>query len=325
MAFSCQIQWFCMVLSTGESFGAVVCSVERGDAMNRFVARLGGFAVWMAVSFAGVAQRPVSVPRADGHETPLLVYDAAGGAGVCAPLAVISHGAGGSENGYVYLAKAMAGMGYTAVMMGHRESGLAALRQDMRAHGMIRGVQALVEDPQAESARLEDVGAALKWAEGQCKGRIPFKVLLGHSMGAETVMLEVGTKNMIGVVSPPAGQDRFDAYVALSPEGPGIVFPDRAWTGIRKPLLVLTGTRDQSLKGGPEARQIPWKEMPGAKGGCQWMGVIDGATHMNFGNGMGPDNMTQLVTSTIASFLTDVRRGSCPSPTQQAGMTLQAK
>jgi len=293
--------------------------------MNGFGARMVWLVALMMVSIASVAQRPLSVPRADGHETPLLVYDAVGRVGSCAPLAVISHGAGGSESGYVYLAKAMAGMGYTVVMMGHRESGLAALRADMRAHGIMRGVQALVEDPQAESARLLDVGAALKWAEGQCRGRVPFKVLLGHSMGAETVMLEVGTKNMIGVTSPPAGQDRFDAYVALSPEGPGIVFPDKAWVGIRKPLLVLTGTRDQSLKGGPEARQTPWKEMPGAKGECQWMGVIDGATHMNFGNGMGPDNMTQLVTGTVASFLADARRGSCPLPAAQAGMTLQAK
>jgi predicted dienelactone hydrolase len=279
--------------------------------------------VWL-VPACGVAQRAVNAPRADGHATPLLAYDAVGVGGGCAPLAVISHGAGGSENGYVYLAKAMAGMGYTTVMMGHRESGLAALKQDMRTHGLMKGVQALVEDRQAESARLEDVGAALKWADRQC--RAPFRVLLGHSMGSETVMLEVGAKNMIGVTAPPAGQDRFDAYVALSPEGPGIVFPDQAWTGIHKPLLVLTGTRDQSLKGGPAARQVPWKEMPGAKGGCQWMGVIDGATHMNFGgNGAGADSVEPMVTATIASFLGGVRRGVCPMPAARAGMTLQAK
>jgi hypothetical protein len=50
-------------------------------------------------------------------------------------------------------------------------------------------------------------------------------------------MLEAGAINMIAVASPPSGQDRFDAYVALSPEGPGIVFPDRAWRGIHKPML----------------------------------------------------------------------------------------
>lgn len=292
---------------------------------GRAVAVLG----MILLSAGALAQRAVSVPRADGHETPLLVYDAVGAVNVCAPLAVISHGAGGSERGYRYLAEAMAGMGYTTVVMGHRESGLAALRADMRANnGVMKGVTSLVADPQAESARLLDVGAALQWAGQQCAapGRIPFKVLLGHSMGAETVMLEAGAKNMVGVASPPAGQDRFDAYVALSPEGPGIVFPEGAWRGIRKPVLVLTGTRDQSLKGGPEARQVPWKEMPGTQDGCQWMGVIDGATHMNFaGNGSGVERVTPLVDSTVARFLTDVRRGSCPLPAPQAGMTLQSK
>ena len=266
----------------------------------------------------------VSAPRSDGHETPLRIYPAADTGSGCAPLAVISHGAGGSENGYRYLAAAMAQLGYTAVVMGHRESGLAALSEDMRADGIRRGVHALVADPEAEQARLLDVGAALPWADGQCHA--PFRVLLGHSMGAETVMLEAGAKNIIGVSPSVAGQDRFDAYVALSPEGPGVVFSEHSWSAIHKPLLVLTGTRDQSLKGGPQARQIPWHDLPGITSKCQWMAVIDGATHMNFaGNGMGAEQVKPMVTQTIASFLSGIREAACTLPTPRAGMTMQAK
>jgi len=270
------------------------------------------------------AQERISVPRADGHTTPLLIYPADGASSGCSPLAVISHGAGGSEDGYRYLAEAMVKLGYTTIVMGHRESGMSALRADMRADGFTQGVTALVTNPQAEQARLWDVGAALKWADGQCKA--PRRILLGHSMGAETVMLEAGAKNIIGVASPPAGQSRFDTYVALSPEGPGLVFPDHAWSGIHKPLLVLTGTRDQSLKGGPQARQVPWRDLPGTPGTCQWMGVIDGATHMNFaGSGFGANRVEPTVTQTIATFLAGVRNGTCPLPAAVAGMTLQAK
>ena len=272
------------------------------------------------------AQQRASAARADGRATPLLVYPAQDKpAGGCAPLAVISHGAGGSEGGYRYLAQAMARDGFTTLVMGHRESGLAALRADVREHGILPGVEALVADPKAEQARLLDVGAALGWAAGLCQA--PFRVLLGHSMGAETVMLEAGARNLLGVASPPAGQDRFDAYVALSPEGPGIVFPDHAWGGIRKPVLVLTGTRDQSLKGGPAARQIPWRDLPGDRAGrCQWMGVIDGATHMNFaGNGVGADRVEPMVTRAIASFLAGVRKRHCALPPAESGMTLNAK
>jgi len=270
------------------------------------------------------AQQRIDAPRADGHTTPLLVYSAVNGPAGCAPLAVISHGAGGSENGYRYLAEAMARMGYTTIVMGHRESGLEALRADMRQYGLMAGVRALVADPTAEADRLLDVGAALRWDASQCKP--PFRVLLGHSMGAETVMLEAGAKNIIGVTAPPAGQNRFDAYVALSPEGPGVVFPDDAWGGIHKPMLILTGTRDQSLKGGPEARQIPWHDLPGSKGQCQWMGVIDGATHMNFaGNGVGKERVEPIVTTTIKDFLNSWDNGACALPQPTRGISLQGK
>jgi predicted dienelactone hydrolase len=279
----------------------------------------------LLIPLPSFAQKQVSAPRADGQMTPLLVYSAAGVETGCAPLAVISHGAGGSENGYRYLATALSQNGYTAIVMGHRQSGLQALRRDIREYGLIAGVRALVADPEAEQARLLDVGAALKWAEGQCAA--PFRVLLGHSMGAETVMLEAGARNIIGVSSPPAGQDRVDAYVALSPEGPGIVFPEDAWKGIRKPVLILTGTHDQSLQGGPQARQVPWHDLPGEGARkCQWMGVIKGARHMNFaGNGLGANHVEPLVTQTIRSFLAGVRARGCTLPAPKIGMTLQAK
>jgi len=167
----------------------------------------------------------------------------------CPPLAVISHGAGGSENGYVYLAQALSDEGFTAVVMGHRESGLDALKSGVQTDGIRNAVRDLVADKNAEQARLLDVTAALQWADARC--RASFRVLIGHSMGSTTVMLEAGAKNMIKVPAPPTAQDRFDAYVALSPQGPGIVFPDRAWSSIHKPILILTGTRDEGLQGGP--------------------------------------------------------------------------
>lgn len=269
-------------------------------------------------------QQHVTAPRSDGQNTPLMIYAAVGRGAGCAPLAVISHGAGGSEYGYRYLAEGMAQLGYTTVVMGHAESGMAALRHDMREHGFKSGTYALVADRTAESDRLLDVGAAIQWSESQCHA--PFRVLLGHSMGAETVMLEAGATNMIGVTSPPAGQNRFDAYIALSPEGPGVVFPQHAWSGIGKPILILTGTRDESLKGGPKARLIPWSNLPGTLSHCQWQGVIGGATHMNFaGLGAGSEKVEPMVTETIAAFLAGVRSSSCALPAAMRGMTLQAK
>lgn len=292
----------------------------RSVVVKCLLLSLAGLGVVCSVASA---QERVSVPRADGHETPLMVYRAGGS---CTNLAVISPGAGGSENGYGYLAQALQSSGFMAIVMGHRESGMEALRASIRSNGMQGGIAALVGSPDAERARLLDTDAALAWADPQCKAS--FKVLLGHSMGAETVMLEAGAKNMLGIASPPAGQRRFNAYVALSPEGPGLVFPEHAWGGITVPVYVLTGTRDQTMQGGggPEARQIPWQQMPGAKGQCQWLGVIDGATHMNFaGNGFGAQRVEMLTTRTIAEFITGVKSGMCRVPATGPGMTLQSK
>jgi len=276
------------------------------------------------LSLPASAQQHILVPRSDGQTTPLLLYPARHPASACAPLAVISHGAGGSEYGYRYLAQAMANLGYTTVVMGHRESDFSALTADMRKDGFKPGVRDLVADPAAESGRLLDVSAALKWADTRCHS--PFRILLGHSMGAETTLLEAGARNILGIASPPAGIDRFDAYVALSPQGPGVVFPDHAWSAIRKPVLILTGTRDQSVQSGPESRQVPFSGLPGAPGRCQWQGVITGATHMNFaGAGLGHARVESLVTSTIAAFLPGAARYSCTLPQPVAGMALQSK
>jgi predicted dienelactone hydrolase len=292
-----------------------------------FAARSWGLTLLSALAVTATeAQTTASAKRSDGQMTPLEIFEASGPrahAEGCAPLAVISHGAGGSEHQLEYLGRALSADGFTVVLMGHRESELPALRADMRANGFMGGLRALVTDRNAESARLLDVGAALQWAEARCHA--PFRVLVGHSMGAETTMLEAGAKNVIGVGSPPAGLDRFDSYVPLSPEGPGPVFLDGAWTGIRKPVLVVTGTRDQSLAGGPEARTIPWKELP-ADGtrGCHWMGVISGATHMDIG-GNGNVAVQSQVIQMVEDFLDGVRAGKCSAPASTAVLKISAK
>jgi len=273
--------------------------------------------VFAALTPFALAQELVQAPRADGTQTPLRVYAPAGSG--CAPLAVISPGAGGSENGYSYLAKALRDDGWRAIVMGHKESGKDALRSDMRDSGSIKkGLRQLVDDPKAYDARLMDIAAALKWADSSCKA--PFVALLGHSMGARTVMVEAGAKNKLGV---KGGADRFAAYVAMSPDGPDPMFPENAWGHIRKPMLILTGTRDKSMQSGDfQSRIMPYDDMPS---GCKWLGVIDGATHMNFaGIGMArsTEKLTLLETKT---FLDGLRAGKCGTPVPADGITVKNK
>ena len=132
------------------------------------------------------AQQTVTFSRSDGAQTPLTVF--APSSQSCAPLAIISPGAGGTENGYRYLAEALRDRGYLAIVMGHKESGPATLRSDIRQDGIHGGLKNMVTDPTLQNSRMLDVAAALNWAEKHCHH--PFKVLLGHSMGSDTVMFE---------------------------------------------------------------------------------------------------------------------------------------
>lgn len=275
------------------------------------------FVLAACVIFVGFssAQDLVQAPRVDGAETPMRVYVPAMSG--CAPLALISPGAGGSEDGYSYLAKALQEDGWRAIVMGHKESGGASLRSDMReSHGVKKGLQELVNDPAAYTARTMDIAAALKWANSSCKA--PFVALLGHSMGARTVLLEAGAKNNYGVKSA----NRFDAYIALSPDGPGPMFPKDSWDGIHKPVLMLTGTRDGSLDGDWKTRTIPYDAMPA---GCKWLGVIDGATHMNFAGAGFAGSTEKLTLLETKAFLDGLRKGKCGEPVRADGISLKSK
>lgn len=267
------------------------------------------------VTGAASAANTVQLPRDDGKTTALSVYAPAASNG-CPPLALLSPGAGGSEQGLSWLAQDLQQQGFLAVVVGHLESGLGVLKSDMRADGFHGGLLTMTTDSSAYRARFMDIGVALHWAQARCNA--PFRVLLGHSMGAATSMLEAGASNKLGLQA----EDRFDAYVALSPQGPGSVFPERAWHGIHKPVLMLTGTRDKALEGDWHTRTIPYADLPG---GCQWLGVIDGATHMNFaGNGLS-GSTERLAGATINAFLQGAPNGRCALPALAKGLTLQSK
>lgn len=296
------------------SIRAFHSGLAAGKAIRGIVST---FALALLTATAGIAasaQQTVMAPRADRAETPLRVFEPP--VEGCAPLAVISPGAGGTENGYSYLAQGLRDRGYLAVVMGHKESGPATLRKDVFHEGIHGGLKDMVTDPKLQHDRMLDLTAALQWAEAQCHR--PYKVLLGHSMGSDTVVFEAGAANKLGV----RGEDRFDAYVALSPSGPGSIFTSDSWKGIHKPLYVLTGTRDKGLEGSWEWRTAPYDGMPR---GCKWLGVIDGATHMNFAGGGFAGKTEELTLETVTVFLKGARMGNCALPAPRAGITLKSK
>ncbi|MFJ2993078.1 alpha/beta hydrolase family protein [Pandoraea sp. NPDC087047] len=259
----------------------------------------------------GVDQR---VLRSDGAYANLHVFRPPA---ACRGVAVLSPGAGDDRDALSWLGRALSQYGWLSVTMAHKESGRDALRDRVRNGGLRDGLLALTTDPEAYDDRLEDAGAALHWARGQC--HTGPAVFAGHSMGAVTVMIEAGAKNKLGLDS----DDRFDGYIALSPLGKGPIFPAGAWHDIRKPALLVTGTRDEPLDGKWQTRTEPFADMPA---GCHWLAVVDGATHFNFaGFGYGHGDIEAKVLPLIERFLDNLSAHRCAVPTPAAGVKFDTK
>ena len=274
---------------------------------------LGALAQW--APSAALSQEVIQVARQDKVVVSMTAYGPRGRD--CRGVAIISPGAGGSEHGYRYLGEAMSSLGYFAVVIGHPESGRKAVREHVRGNGLREGLAELITEPEAYRGRFMDIAVSRQWTKGRCEASE--SLLIGHSMGAATVMMEAGARNKIGI----QGADAFSAYIALSPQGAGLIFPDNAWSGITKPVLLLTGTRDNELGGASwETRTEPFTNMPK---GCKWLAVIEGASHLNFaGNGM--SRKTEALTSqTIGAFLNGLHRGDCSSAARLHGVELTTK
>lgn len=258
------------------------------------------------------AAEPLRLERADGNSIAIQDYVPTG---ACKGTALLSHGAGGSENGLAYLAIYLQKNGWHAVVIGHQESGRSALRAKIPGLDIKAGLAALITDEQAYLARFADIQAALAWSRTRCQN--PFTVLIGHSMGAATTMLAAGAKNRLGLDTRIV----FDAYIAMSPQGVGRIFPNQAWSSITAPVYSLTGTEDRELDSDWRSRLTPYQSMPS---GCKRLGIIKGANHMAFGRG-GSKAQEDLITASILRFLNDVKSKNCLNPFQEPGIVVESK
>ena len=283
--------------------------------MHYFLKSIAILLLLMCAGSTVWALEAITLRRQDGKSVPVAVYRPA--TQDCQGVAIVSHGAAGSERGYLYLAEAMSADGYLVVVPGHAESGPRALQSHMHGLSLRDGLARLLTDPAAYQGRFLDIAVARAWAQGECTAQP--SVLMGHSMGAATVMMQAGAFSTFS----PALLPPFTAYVALSPQGVGLLFPEDAWRNISAPVLSITGTQDTELGGESwGGRTQPFESMPP---GCKWLGVIDGATHMNFA-GLGMSNSTEKLTlQLIRDFLKGLQSGDCMSVGNLKGVRLKIK
>ena len=276
----------------------------KGILLGFITLSFAGNAAWAVESFA--------FKRADGKAVTAKVYmpNAA-----CRGTAIFSHGAGGSENGLAYMGEFLQSQGWLAIVPSHADSGLKALRAKTPGLDLKTGLAELITDADAYRSRYADISAARSWAEPRCKNT--FTALIGHSMGAATVMLLAGADNKLGLRT----RMPFDAYVAMSPQGVGSIFPANAWQGVKSPVYALTGTEDKELNADWTSRLQAFRSMPP---GCKWQGIVEGANHRAFGRG-GSANESALITGSVMAFLDGVKVKNCSAAFRRKGITIETK
>lgn len=265
-----------------------------------------------AVVLAAQAALASPLRRADGGETPLRVYGQQDGFG---PTLIVSHGFGSDETGLSAFANALAGQGWRVLVMGHRESGRQHLRQALLSGSPRQALAEGSRSPAAHRARFLDLDAAYAAATRGCRPRR--LVLAGHSMGAMTTILEAGARATFGRF----GGDRFDAYVAISPQGTGTAFTKDSWLGVSKPVLMITGTDDRALEGGPETRLEAFAWLPP---GRKRLAVIPGAGHIALGSNR-DGALSRTVAALTVEFLDGLSRPARLPPSLVAGVDVRDK
>ncbi len=240
----------------------------------------------------GLALRDTARNRA----IPLTVYYPVGQGHWPFPIIIFSHGAGGSKDGYGYLGSYWASHGYVVIHPTHLGSDASLLKKHRLLYNL-RAVKKMMKNKSNFINRPADISFILdhlsdiEAMDPNLSGLFDVKRVgvAGHSFGAYTTLAVAGAVVSLPGEKPQIFNDpRPQAFIALSPQGDGTgVFEGNAWTGIQRPFLVMSGTKDKGLSGQPaDWRLKSYDGMP--SGGNKNEIVIQGANHMSFA-GVGLD------------------------------------
>ena len=207
------------------------------------------------------------------------------------PVVLFSHGLGGTREGGSVWGAAWADAGFVVLHLQHAGSDLAAVRATATSFADRSGLRASASAEQLV-ARLRDVGFALDEVQrrhaaglGRWATVRPARIgMSGHSFGAHTTLGMAGQRypGFDGV-----SETRLASFIAFSPTLPVAGDAQRAFERMARPLLCVTGTRDQDVLGTgatPDRRAGVFAALPkGDKGQL----VLQDADHMSFGGQTG--------------------------------------
>jgi dienelactone hydrolase len=255
----------------------------------------GADAGYDPLATAGEAAAPIDFTVHDAmreRDIPIRVYlpeTVAGAHEASAPVAVFSHGLGGSRENSPYLGQHWAARGYVVVYLQHAGSDEAVWRGKRFAERMESMRAAMT----AENLllRAQDVHAALDQLTGwnveaghALHGRIDLAHvgMCGHSFGAGTTQAVAGQKFLMTGTSNT--DERIKAALMFSPSSPkrGLTAA-QSFGEVKIPWLLMTGTLDVAPVGDQtlESRLAVFPALPP---GSKYEVVLEGAQHSAFGD-----------------------------------------
>lgn len=227
------------------------------------------------------------VDDARKREVPLKIYYVP--AKQPQPVIVFSHGLGGSRINNPYLGNHWAQHGFVVVFVQHLGSD-----ESVWKNVPLREIKSALQKAashQAAMDRVKDIPFVIdqlqKWNRDESNAlfnRLDLEHLgmTGHSFGAVT------TQAMMGQVFPGGRTEtetRFDAFLPMSPSTHRTMKPQDSFGNVTKPVLCMTGTRDESpIRSHTTAETRAKVFRDGLSPGDKYQVVFKDAEHHAFGD-----------------------------------------
>jgi predicted dienelactone hydrolase len=250
--------------------------------------------------------------EARGRNIGVKLYHPADGVGPW-PIVMFSHGLGGSQWGYAYLGRHLAEHGIVSIHCSHPGSdwllwdgkgmgaGIANLRtanaDPVNWRERPRDITFLIDQLDAFESRVPALAGRL------ARDRI---AAVGHSLGAYTVLALAGLRPTLpGEGDHVLADRRVRAVVAMSPQGSGGFLPPGCWAGVDRPVLLMTGTKDEEPFSGRD-RGLAWRQeaWDGLPDGAKHLFILEGATHMTFSAGGMGEKASPVLLAAISTAVT---------------------
>ena len=232
------------------------------------------------------------------------------------PVILFSHGFGANKDAFETVGRHWASHGYVVIHPSHAD-GVGKARREPAKGGAnepagrprLGGFVGGLNDPQKIGGRvgdltlildsLDDLPKTVPALTGKVdKGRVGVG---GHSFGAFTAMLVGGVTADLGGEKGRSYLDkRVKCILPISAQGTGQQgLTDKSWDKLALPMMTITGTRDRGAGG----QGLAWKREPydRSRAGDKYLVVVDGAGHVSFGGGLGPQGDDVVACVTLAS------------------------